>query len=166
MNSRTSADQLQGLTTHGDTLIDHLESRDAGLQRLTGSLFNILLGVCLGMLAAYGLHIRWMSVDFMIVGPLMGGAGGALARLLSRDFKAHKRQERLRLERLESAARLQMASQIVDFLRNQGRVLPPEVQDGAWAEVSRLVSNQRGYAATSTVAPMVFASALPKPAKD
>lgn len=143
MNTRASADQLQGLVSHGDQLVDHLENRHAGLNRITAGLLNILLGVCIGMLIAYALHFRWPGVDFMIVGPLMGGAGGALARLLSRDGKAQKRQEQMRLERMENAARLQMASQVVEFLRNQGRALPAEVQDGAWAEVSRLVSNQK-----------------------
>ena len=164
MNSRASAEQLQGLVTHGDQLIDHLENRNAGLQRATASLLNILLGVCLGMLIAYGLHFRWTGVDFMIVGPLMGGAGGALARLLSRDGKAVKRQERMRLERMESAARLQMASQIVEFLRNQGRILPADVQDGAWAEVSRLVSNQKSYSRPGS-SPALLAGVLPS-AKD
>jgi hypothetical protein len=31
----------------------------------------------------------------------------------------------------------------VEFLRSQGRQLPPDVKDGAWAEVHRLVSNQK-----------------------
>jgi hypothetical protein len=36
-----------------------------------------------------------------------------------------------------------MAAQVVDFLRSQGRLLPEDVKDGAWTEVSRLISNQK-----------------------
>jgi hypothetical protein len=141
--ARISSEQLRGLMMHGEHLIEHIDERSQRLSRLGASAVNVLFGICLGMLAAYALHFRWPMVDFDIVGPLMGGAGGALARLLSKDFKGQKRQEKLRLEKLESASRLQMASQIVEFLRSQGRQLPPDVKDGAWAEVNRLVSNQR-----------------------
>lgn len=128
---------------HGEHLIEHIEERSARLNRLAAAALNVLLGVCLGMLIAYAVRFRWPTVDFNIVGPLMGGAGGALARLVSKDFLAQKRQERMRLAKLESASRLQMAGQIVEFLRNQGRQLPADVKEGAWAEVNRLVSNQK-----------------------
>lgn len=141
--ARISSEQLRGLMMHGEHLIEHIEDRSARLNRLGAAAVNIVLGVCLGMLIAYALRFRWPTVDFNIVGPLMGGAGGAVARLLSKDFKGQKRQEKLRLEKLESASRLHMAGQIVDFLRSQGRQLPPDVKDGAWAEVNRLVSNQK-----------------------
>lgn len=141
--ARISSEQLRGLMMHGEHLIEHIDERSARLSRLGASAVNVLLGICLGMLAAYALRFRWPMVDFDIVGPLMGGAGGALARLLSKDFRGQKRQEKLRLDKLESASRLQMASQIVEFLRSQGRQLPPDVKDGAWAEVHRLVSNQK-----------------------
>ena len=97
---------------HGEHLIEHIEERSSRLNRLGAQVINIVLGVCLGMLAAYAIRFRWNAVDFNIVGPLMGGAGGALARLLSKDFKGEKRQEKLRLEKMESASRLQMAGQI------------------------------------------------------
>ena len=42
-----------------------------------------------------------------------------------------------------------MASQIVEFLRSQGRQLPPDVKEGAWAEVNRLVSNQKALKASA-----------------
>jgi hypothetical protein len=142
MRAHISSEQLRGLMIHGEHLIEHIEERSVRLNHLAAAALNVLLGVCVGMLIAYGLRFRWPQVDFNIVGPLMGGAGGTLARLFSKDFRAQKRQERLRLEKLESASRLQMATQIVDFLRNQGRQLPPDVKDGAWAEVNRLVSNQ------------------------
>lgn len=141
--ARISSEQLRGLMMHGEHLIEHIEERSARLNRMGAAAVNVVLGVCLGMLIAYGVRFRWPTVDFNIVGPLMGGAGGAIARLLSKDFKGQKRQEKLRLEKLESASRLQMASQIVEFLRSQGRQLPPDVKDGAWAEVNRLVSNQK-----------------------
>ena len=145
--ARASSEQLRGLMMHGEHLIEHIEERSARLSRLAAAALNVLLGVCVGMLAAYAVRFRWPSVDFNIVGPLMGGAGGALARLFSKDFRAQKRQERLRLEKQESASRLQMAGQIVDFLRNQGRQLPADVKEGAWAEVNRLVSNQKALKA-------------------
>jgi hypothetical protein len=162
--ARISSEQLRGLMTHGEHLIEHIEERSARLNRVGASAVNILLGICLGMLAAYALRFRWPAVDFNIVGPLMGGAGGALARLLSKDFKGQKRQEKLRLEKMESASRLQMAGQIVEFLRSQGRQLPPDVKDGAWAEVHRLVSNQKGGRPAT---PMLLGNLLqaPKPEK-
>jgi hypothetical protein len=141
--ARISSEQLRGLMMHGEHLIEHIEERSNRLNRLGAQVFNVLLGICVGMLLAYAIRFRWPTVDFIIVGPLMGGAGGALARLLSKDFKGQKRQEKLRLEKLESASRLQMAGQIVEFLRSQGRQLPPDVKEGAWAEVHRLVSNQK-----------------------
>lgn len=147
--ARISSEQLRGLMTHGEHLIEHIEERSARLNRVGAAAVNVLLGICLGMLAAYALRFRWPTVDFNIVGPLMGGAGGALARLLSKDFKGQKRQEKLRLEKMESASRLQMAGQIVEFLRSQGRQLPPDVKDGAWAEVHRLVSNQKASKSAS-----------------
>ena len=150
--ARISSEQLRGLMTHGEHLIEHIEDRSARLNRLSAAAVNVILGVCLGMLAAYALRFRFAAVDFNVVGPLMGGAGGAIARLLSKDFKGQKRQERLRQEKLESASRLQMAGQIVEFLRTQGRQLPPDVKDGAWAEVNRLVSNHKpGKAPASTL---------------
>jgi Spy/CpxP family protein refolding chaperone len=161
--ARISSEQLRGLMMHGEHLMEHIEERSARLSRLGAAAVNVLLGVCLGMLAAYALRFRWPMVDFNIVGPLMGGAGGALARLLSKDFKAQKRQERLRLEKLESASRLQMAGQIVEFLRAQGRQLPPDVKDGAWAEVHRLVSNQKGG---RSAAPMLLGNLLQAPAQE
>jgi hypothetical protein len=139
-----SSEQLRGLIVQGEHLMEHLEDRTAKLRRLGAVAINVLLGVCLGVLGAYALRFRVPQVDFNIVGPLMGGVGGAVARLLSKDFKGEARQERLRLERLESLSRLQMAGQIVEFLRSQGRQLPPDVKEGAWAEVHRLVSNQKG----------------------
>jgi hypothetical protein len=142
--SRAAGDQLQGLLMHGDHLLEHIEERTARLNRVAAAAINILLGVCVGMLAAYAIHYRLPQVDFTIVGPLMGGAGGALARLLSKDFLSQKRQERLRLDKLEAAGRLQRASQIVDFVKSQGRLLPVDVKEGAWDEVNRLVSNQKG----------------------
>ena len=147
--ARVSSEQLRGLMMHGEHLIEHIEERSARLHRLAAAALNVLLGICLGMLVAYAVRFRWPSVDFNIVGPLMGGAGGALARLLSKDFRGQKRQERLRLDKLESASRLQMASQIVEFLRSQGRQLPPDVKEGAWAEVNRLVSNQKALKASA-----------------
>jgi hypothetical protein len=141
--ARISSEQLRGLVIQGEHLMDHLEERSARLHRMGAAAVNVLLGLCLGVLAAYALHLRVHEVDFNVVGPLMGGVGGALARLVSKDFRAHKRQERLRMDKLETASRLQMAGQIVEFLRSQGRQLPPDVKDGAWAEVQRLVSNQK-----------------------
>ena len=141
--ARVSSEQLRGLMIHGEHLIEHIEARSARLGRTAAAALNVLLGVCVGMLAAYAERFRWPQVDFNIVGPLMGAAGGALARLASKDFLAQKRQERWRLEKLESASRLQMAGQIVNFLRSQGRQLPSDVKEGAWAEVNRLVSNQK-----------------------
>jgi hypothetical protein len=161
--ARISSEQLRGLMMHGEHLIEHIEDRSARLSRLGAAAVNVLLGVCLGMLAAYALRFRWPMVDFNIVGPLMGGAGGALARLLSKDFRAQKRQERLRLEKLESASRLQMAGQIVEFLRSQGRQLPPDVKDGAWAEVNRLVSNQKPGRGP---APMMLGNLLQAPQQE
>ena len=158
--ARMSSEQLRGLMMHGDHLMEHMEERSARLHRLGAAVVNVLLGVCLGTLGAYALRFRFAQVDFNVVGPLMGGAGGALARLLSKDFKGQKRQERLRLEKLESASRLQMASQIVEFLRSQGRQLPPDVKDGAWAEVHRLVSNQKGGRAAP---PMLLGNLLQAP---
>jgi hypothetical protein len=159
--ARISSEQLRGLMMHGEHLIEHIDERSQRLGHLGGAAVNVLLGICLGMLAAYALHFRWPMVEFEIVGPLMGGAGGALARLLSKDFKGQKRQEKLRLDKLESASRLQMASQIVEFLRSQGRQLPPDVKDGAWAEVHRLVSNQKiGKSSPST---LLLGSLTPAP---
>ena len=103
--ARISSEQLRGLMMHGEHLMEHIEERSARLSRLGAAAVNVLLGACLGTLAAYALRFRFAQVDFNIVGPLMGGAGGALARLLSKDFKGQKRQERLRLEKLESASR-------------------------------------------------------------
>ena len=142
--ARMSSEQLRGLIMQGDHLMEHLEERSAKLRRLGAVAFNVMFGVSVGVLAAYALHLKMHEVDFNVVGPLMGVAGGAIARLLSKDFKGEKRQERLRLEKMETASRLQMAGQIVEFLRSQGRQLPPDVKDGAWAEVHRLVSNQKG----------------------
>ena len=161
--ARISSEQLRGLMTHGEHLVEHIEERSARMNRLGAAAVNVLLGICLGMLAAYALRFRFPTVDFNVVGPLMGGAGGALARLLSKDFKAQKRQERLRLEKLESASRLQMAGQIVDFLRSQGRQLPPDVKDGAWAEVHRLVSNQK---AGRSAAPVLLGNLLQAPKQE
>jgi hypothetical protein len=146
MNRRIQApgDQLQGLLMHGDHLLDRVEERTAKLGRLPAGVLNVLLGLCLGMLIAYAIHFRLPMVEFEIVGPLMGGAGAALASVLGRDRGARKREERLRLEKLEAASRLQMALQIVDFLRGQGRMLPEDVKTGAWTEVNRLLSNQKG----------------------
>jgi hypothetical protein len=144
----------------GDHLMEHLEDRSAKLHGLGAVAVNVLLGICLGVLAAYALRFRFPQVDFNVVGPLMGGAGGALARLLSKDFKGDKRQARLRAEKLESLSRLQMAGQIVEFLRSQGRQLPPDVKDGAWAEVHRLVSNQKPGRGS---APMLLGDLLPAP---
>ena len=141
--ARTSIEQLRGLIMQGEHLMEHLEDRSAKLHRLGAVAVNVLLGLCMGVLAAYALRLRFHDVDFNVVGPLMGGVGGALARLASKDFKGQKRQERLRMDKLETASRLQMAGQIVEFLRSQGRQLPPDVKDGAWAEVHRLVSNQK-----------------------
>ena len=155
--ARNSSEQLRGLMMHGEHLIEHIEERSARLNRLGAAAWNVLLGVSLGMLGAYALRFRWATVDFNIVGPLRGGAGGALARLLSKDFKGQKRQERLRLEKLESASRLQMAGQIVEFLRTQGRQLPPDVKEGAWAEVNRLVSN---HTASRSSAPTLLLGGL------
>lgn len=149
--ARMTSEQLRGLMTHGEHLMEHIEERSARLNRLGGASVNVLLGISLGMLGAYALRFRWPTVDFNIVGPLMGAAGGAVARLLSKDFKGEKRQDKLRLEKLETASRLQMAGQIVEFLRSQGRQLPPDVKDGAWAEVHRLVSNQKAGRAASQV---------------
>jgi len=141
--ARMSSEQLRGLIVQGDHLMDHLEDRSAKLRRLGAVSFNVMFGVSVGVLAAYALHLKMHEVDFNVVGPLLGLAGAAVARLLSKDFKGEKRQERLRLEKMETASRLQMAGQIVEFLRSQGRQLPPDVKDGAWAEVHRLVSNQK-----------------------
>lgn len=158
--ARMSSEQLRGLMLHGDHLMEHMEERTARLHRLGAVAVNIVLGLCLGVLGAYALRFRFAQVDFNVVGPLMGGAGGALARLLSKDFKGEKRQERLRLEKMESASRLQMAGQVVEFLRSQGRQLPPDVKEGAWAEVHRLVSNQKGGRST---APMMLGNLLQAP---
>jgi hypothetical protein len=141
--TQTPGDQLQGLLMHGEHLLDRVEERTAKLSRVPEGLLNILLGVCLGMLIAYGIHFERPMVEFEIVGPLMGGAGGALASLASRDWGGRKREEKLRLERMEASSRLQMALQTVDFLRSQGRLLPEEVKLGAWTEVNRLLSNQK-----------------------
>jgi len=159
--ARISSEQLRGLMMHGEHLIEHIEDRSARLRRLGAAAANVLLGVSLGMLAAYALRFRWATVDFNIVGPLMGVAGGAVARLLSKDFKAEKRQERLRIEKMESASRLQMAGQIVEFLRSQGRQLPPDVKEGAWAEVNRLVSNQKASRAPAST--LLLGSLAPAP---
>jgi hypothetical protein len=156
---RAAGDQLQGLLMHGDHLIDHIEERSARLNRVGAAAVNILLGACVGMLIAYAIHYRLPQVDFTVVGPLMGGAGGALARILSKDFLAQKREEKLRLEKLEAAGRLQRASQIVDFVKSQGRLLPVDVKEGAWDEVSRLVSNQKTGAIK---APQGLLGVLPK----
>jgi hypothetical protein len=162
--ARMSSEQLRGLMLHGEHLMEHMEERSARLHRLGAAAVNVLLGACLGVLAAYALRFRFHEVDFNVVGPLMGGAGGAVARLLSKDFKGEKRQERLRLEKLETASRLQMAGQIVEFLRSQGRQLPSDVKDGAWAEVNRLVSNQKPGRSPP---PMLLGNLLqaPKPEK-
>ena len=157
--SRAAGDQLQGLLMHGDHLIDHIEERSARLNRVGAAAVNILLGACVGMLIAYAIHYKLPQVDFTVVGPLMGGAGGALARILSKDFLAQKRQEKLRLDKLEAAGRLQRASQIVDFVKSQGRLLPVDVKEGAWDEVSRLVSNQKTGAIK---APQALLGVLPK----
>ena len=141
--TQTPSDQLQGLLMHGEHLLDRVEERTAKLSRVPEGLLNILLGVCLGMLIAYATHFQRPTVEFEIVGPLMGGAGGALASLFSRDWGGRKREEKLRLERMEASSRLQMALQTVDFLRSQGRLLPEEVKLGAWSEVNRLLSNQK-----------------------
>lgn len=158
--ARMTGEQLRGLMLHGEHLMEHMEERTARLHRLGALSVNVLLGLCLGVLAAYALRFRFAQIDFNVVGPLMGGAGGALARLLSKDFKGEKRQERLRLEKLDSASRLQMASQIVEFLRSQGRQLPPDVKEGAWAEVHRLVSNQKGG---RSAGPMLLGNLLQAP---
>jgi hypothetical protein len=158
--ARMSSEQLRGLIVQGEHLMEHLEDRSAKLRRLGAVAINVMLGVCLGVLGAYALRFRIPQVDFNVVGPLLGGVGGGLARLLSKDFKGEKRQERLRLERLESLSRLQMAGQIVEFLRSQGRQLPPDVKDGAWAEVHRLVSNQQGG---RTRTPMLLGNLLQAP---
>jgi hypothetical protein len=158
--ARMSSEQLRGLIVQGDHLMDHLEERSAKLRRLGALAFNVMFGVSVGVLAAYALHLRMHEVDFNVVGPLMGVAGGAVARLLSKDFTGEKRSERLRLEKMETASRLQMAGQIVEFLRSQGRQLPPDVKDGAWAEVHRLVSNHKaGRPAT----PMLLGNLLQAP---
>jgi hypothetical protein len=128
---------------HGENLLDRVEERTVKLNRLPAGALNVVLGLCLGMLIAYGIHFERPAVEFDVVGPLMGGAGGALASLFGRDRAARKREERVRLEKLESASRLQMAQQVVDFLRSQGRLLPNDVKEGAWTEVSRLLSNQK-----------------------
>ena len=158
--ARMSSEQLRGLMLHGEHLMEHMEERSARLHRLGAVAVNILLGVCLGVLGAYALRFRFPQVDFNVVGPLMGGAGGAVARLLSKDFKGEKRQERLRMEKMESASRLQMAGQVVEFLRSQGRQLPPDVKEGAWAEVHRLVSNQK---VGRSAAPMMLGNLLQAP---
>jgi hypothetical protein len=158
--ARMSGEQLRGLIMQGDHLMEHLEERTAKLRRLGAVAFNVMFGVSVGVLAAYALHLRMHEVDFNVVGPLMGVAGGAIARLLSKDFKGEKRQERLRLEKMETASRLQMAGQVVEFLRSQGRQLPPDVKDGAWAEVHRLVSNQKGG---RTTPPMLLGNLLQAP---
>jgi hypothetical protein len=158
--ARMTSEQLRGLMTHGEHLMEHMEERSARLHRLGAAAVNVLLGVCLGVLAAYALRFRFAQVDFNVVGPLMGGAGGAVARLVSKDFKGQKRQERLRLDKLETASRLQMAGQIVEFLRSQGRQLPTDVKEGAWAEVHRLVSNHKGG---RTAAPMLLGNLLQAP---
>jgi len=145
--TRAAGDQLQGLLMHGDHLLDQVEQRTVKLNRLPAGAFNLLLGICVGMLIAYGIHFQLPAVQFEIVGPLMGGAGAALASLLTRDRAGRKREEKLRLEKLEAASRLQMALTIVDFLRSQGRLLPPDVKEGAWTEVNRLLSNQKGIGA-------------------
>jgi hypothetical protein len=155
-----TGEQLRGLMIHGEHLMEHMEERSARLHRLGAAAMNVLLGACLGVLAAYALRFRFHEVDFNVVGPLMGAAGGAAARLVSKDFKGQTRQERLRLEKLETASRLQMAGQIVEFLRSQGRQLPPDVKDGAWAEVHRLVSNQK---AGRGPAPMLLGALLQAP---
>jgi hypothetical protein len=158
--ARMSSEQLRGLITQGEHLMEHLEERSARLHRTGAQALNVLLGVCLGVLSAYALRFRFHDVDFNVVGPLMGGAGGAIARLVSKDFRTQNRQDRLRLEKLETASRLQMAGQIVDFLRSQGRQLPPDVKDGAWAEVHRLVSNQK---AARGSAPLLLGDLLKSP---
>jgi hypothetical protein len=158
--ARMTSEQLRGLMMHGEHLMEHMEERSARLHRLGAAVVNVLLGASLGVLVAYALRFRFAQVDFNIVGPLMGVAGGALARLVSKDFKGQKRQERLRLEKLETASRLQMAGQIVEFLRSQGRQLPADVKDGAWAEVHRLVSNQK---AARGPAPMLLGNLLQAP---
>lgn len=158
--ARMSSEQLRGLIMQGEHLMDHIEDRSAKLHRLGAVAANVLFGVCLGVLAAYALRFRFAQVDFNVVGPLMGGAGGALARLFSKDFKGDQQQERLRLEKMETASRLQMAGQIVEFLRSQGRQLPPDVKDGAWAEVHRLVSNQKGG---RSAAPVLLGNLLQAP---
>jgi hypothetical protein len=128
---------------HGEHLLDRVEERTVKLNRLPVGALNVLLGICVGMLAAYGIHFELPMVEFDIVGPLMGGAGGALASVLGRDRAARKREEKVRLEKLETASRLQMALQVVDFLRSQGKLLPADVKEGAWTEVNRLLSNQK-----------------------
>lgn len=155
MNRQVSGDQLQGLLMHGEHLLEHVEERSAKLARIPATVLNVLLGVCLGMLIAYAVHFKLPAVEFNIVGPLMGGAGGALASLVSRDRTLRKREERLRLEKLEAASRLQMAGQIVDFLRSQGRLLPDDVKDGAWTEVSHLLAKPKTRGAASSALPLI-----------
>jgi hypothetical protein len=128
---------------HGEHLLDRIEERSTKLKQLPAGALNALLGICVGMLIAYGIHYELPAVDFNIVGPLMGGAGGALGRLVGVDRAGRKREQRVRLEKLESTNRLQMALQIVNFLRSQGKLLPVDVKEGAWVEVNRLISNQR-----------------------
>ncbi|HEY4031980.1 MAG TPA: hypothetical protein VGM25_16660 [Caulobacteraceae bacterium] len=160
LRTRLSSEQLRGLMIHGEHLMEHMEERATRLHRLGAAAMNVMLGACLGVLAAYALHLRLHDVDFNVVGPLMGVAGGAVARLASKDFKGQTRQDRLRMEKLDTASRLQMASQIVEFLRSQGRQLPPDVKEGAWAEVHRLVSNQK---AGRGAAPMLLGNLLQAP---
>ena len=65
--ARVSSEQLRGLMTHGEHLIEHIEERSARLNRVGAAAVNVLLGICLGMLAAYALRFRWPAVDFNIV---------------------------------------------------------------------------------------------------
>lgn len=157
---RASSDQLQGLLMHGEHLLDRVEERTVKLNRLPAGALNVLLGICVGMLIAYGVHFELPMVEFDIVGPLMGGAGGALASLFGRDRAARKREEKVRLEKLETASRLQMALQVVDFLRSQGKLLPADVKDGAWTEVNRLLSNQK-YPGGPSPATALLSNRLP-----
>jgi len=51
--AQMTSEQLRGLMMHGEHLIEHIEERSGRLNRLGGAAVNVLLGVCLGMLAAY-----------------------------------------------------------------------------------------------------------------
>jgi hypothetical protein len=161
--TRASGDQLQGLLMHGEHLLDRVEERTTNLRRMPGGALNALLGICIGMLIAYGLHYELNAVSFEIVGPLMGGAGAAAGMLISQDRAGRKREEKVRLEKFETASRLQMAAQIVDFMRGQGKNLPSDVKEGAWDEVNRLLSNQKTLPSSQ---PRALLGTLLPPSKD